>query len=74
MVKERATRLAGIGRERVATLQIEGQTIETKQFEVRTRAGAAIRVPGYKGGMNSDLITIYGASFEHVAGPTRPIV
>jgi len=64
-------RIEGIGRERVATLQLEGPAIETKQVEVRTRPGATIRVPGYEG--RADLIPIYGASFEHVAGPTRPI-
>jgi len=66
-------RIEGIGRERVSTLQLDGAAIETKQVDVRTRPGATIRVPGYKGGTNPDLITIYGASFEHVAGPTRPI-
>jgi hypothetical protein len=64
-------RIGGVGRERLASLQIQGPTIETKQFEVRTRPGATIRVAGYKG--DPDLITIYGATFENVAGPTRPI-
>ncbi len=64
-------RVEGIGRERVATLQIEGPTIETSQFDVRTRAGETIRVPDYKG--NPNLSTVYGARFEHVAGPTRAI-
>jgi RNA polymerase sigma factor (sigma-70 family) len=63
----------GVGRERVATLQIEAPTIETKQFEVRTRPGETVRAPGYLGAMNSEQITIYGAQFEHVAGPTRPV-
>jgi RNA polymerase sigma factor (sigma-70 family) len=63
----------GVGRERVASLQIQGPTIETKQFEVRTRPGKPLHVPGYKGGIKPALITIYGARFEHVAGPTRPI-
>ena len=66
-------RIDGIGRERVATLQFEGPTIETKRAEVRTRPGETIRVPGWKGFANANLITIYGANFEHVAGPTRPI-
>jgi RNA polymerase sigma factor (sigma-70 family) len=66
-------RIEGIGRERVATLQFEGPTIETKQVEVRTRRGEMIRVPGWKSSRDADLITIYGANFEHVAGPTRPI-
>jgi RNA polymerase sigma factor (sigma-70 family) len=65
--------IKGVGRERVATLQLEATTIETKQLEVRTRPGDTIRVPAYKGGMNPDVITIHGARFEHVAGPTRPI-
>lgn len=68
-----AFHIKGVGRERVATLQLEAPTIETKQLEVRTRPGDTIRVPAYKGGMNPDLITIHGARFEHVAGPTRPI-
>lgn len=40
-------RIAGIGRERVATLAIEGSTIETVHAEARTRPGATIRVPTY---------------------------
>ena len=40
--------IAGIGRERVATLEIQGPTIETVQVVVRTRPGATIRVPGYE--------------------------
>jgi hypothetical protein len=65
-------RIPGLGRERVATVQIEGPTIETKQFEVRTRPGPPIRVAAYKG-QTSESITIYGSLFEHVAGPTRTI-
>ncbi len=68
-----AFRIEGIGRERVTTLQVEGPTIETKRFEVRTRPGETIRLPGWKGGRKPELITIYGARFEHVAGPTRVI-
>jgi RNA polymerase sigma factor (sigma-70 family) len=64
-------RVDGVGRERVATLQVEAPSIETKQFEVRTRPGETVRAPGYRGAMNSEQITIYGAHFEHVAGPTR---
>jgi RNA polymerase sigma factor (sigma-70 family) len=63
----------GIGRERVAGLQIEGPAIETVQVEVRTRPGPTIRVPGYRGPGADRLLTIYGAAFEHVAGPTRPL-
>jgi RNA polymerase sigma factor (sigma-70 family) len=65
--------IAGIGRSRVATVRIQGSTIETVQVFVRTRPGATIRVPRYQGTADEELITIYGAAFEHVAGPTRPI-
>src|SRR5437870_4188154 len=34
---------------------------------------ATIRVPEYRGPGANELIPIYGAAFEHVAGPTRPI-
>ena len=63
----------GIGRERVASLEIQGPTIETVQVVVRTRPGATIRVPGNQDPRGDERITIYGATFEHVAGPTRPI-
>ena len=66
-------RISGIGRERVATLQIEGPTIETQRVMVRTRPGPTLRVPYYKDAYKPDLVTIYGATLEHVAGPTRPI-
>jgi RNA polymerase sigma factor (sigma-70 family) len=68
-----AFRIQGIGRERVAALQVEGPTIETRRFEVRTRPGMPIRVRGDKGSIGSEPVTIYGARFEHVAGRTRPI-
>jgi RNA polymerase sigma factor (sigma-70 family) len=66
-------RIAGIGRDRVAKLQIEGPTIETRRVMARTRPGATLRVPAYKDVDQPEMITIYGATFEHVAGPTRPI-
>jgi hypothetical protein len=65
--------IEGIGRERVANLRIDGPTIETKLFEVRTRLGEPIRVPAYKSAIKPNLITIYGSRFEHVAAPTRLI-
>ncbi len=61
--------IAGIGRERVATLEIQGPTIETVHVEVRTRPGATIGGPGNPGLPDA----VYGATFEHLAGPTRPI-
>ena len=66
-------RIRGIGRERVATLQLEGPTIETQRVEVRTRPGQTLRVAPWKGFGNANLVTIHGAVFDHVVGPTRPI-
>jgi RNA polymerase sigma factor (sigma-70 family) len=66
-------RISSIGRERVATLAIEGPTIETVHVQVRTRPGATIRVPTHLNRPDEGMRTIYGATFEHVAGPTRPI-
>jgi protocatechuate 3,4-dioxygenase beta subunit len=66
-------RIAGIGRERVATLEIQGPTIEAVHVEVRTRPGATIRVPRYPNHPDEGMLNIYGAAFEHIAGPTRPI-
>jgi RNA polymerase sigma factor (sigma-70 family) len=65
--------IAGIGRDRVATLQIEGPTIETRRVMARTRPGATLHVPPYKDMDRSRWVTFYGATFEHVAGPSRPI-
>ena len=66
--------IAGIGRERIANLEIQGPTIATAQFGVRTRPGATIRVAQDEDQPQTDeLITFHGATFEHVAGPTRPI-
>ncbi len=40
---------------------------------VRTRPGMMVRVPFNKDSSKPDMVTIYGATLEHVAGPTRPI-
>ncbi len=65
--------LTGIGRERIATLQVEGPTIETKHIEVVTRSTRTIRFPAPPNRQDGEAVTIYGASFEHVAAPTRAI-
>lgn len=71
-------RIKGIGRERLAALKIDGPTIETALVMALTRPGPTMRVPLNRldGSMPTDQVerlTIYGASFDHVAGPTRPI-
>jgi RNA polymerase sigma factor (sigma-70 family) len=53
-------RLAGIGRERLVRLHVEGPAIASADLEAMTRAAAKV------GG-------VYGASFDYVAVASRPI-
>ena len=66
-------RITGIGRGRIATLQLDGPTIETTCFDVRTWPGAPIHLPAPRNPRSYAPWTVYGAMFEHVAGPTRAI-
>jgi hypothetical protein len=66
-------RITGIGRWRVATLQLDGPTIERTNFDVRTWPGAPIHVRANRNPRFHGPWTVYGATFEHVAGPTRAI-
>jgi RNA polymerase sigma factor (sigma-70 family) len=71
-------RLTGIGRERVAALQIEGPIIATRQVRALTREGEIIEVPEWKPtgepGPTRPPVTYYPATFIHAAAPTKPIV
>src|SRR5262249_49838903 len=67
-------RILGLGRERLATLLIEGPAIESSQVNVMTRPGRSIRVPGYRSPGAEAEVTYSGNPLEHVAGPTRPVV
>jgi RNA polymerase sigma factor (sigma-70 family) len=67
-------RITGLGRGRIATLQLDGPTIETTNFDVRAWPGTPIHLPASRNPRSYAPWTVYGATFEHVAGPTRPIV
>ena len=75
-------RLAGIGRERVATLTIEGPTIRTAEVHAATRAMPDLAISVFSKAMrmanpNPDFAlreTLHGANFTHTAPPTRPIL
>ncbi len=60
-------KLQGLGRERLAYLDISGETIEHIRCWVMTRAKKMSGLP-------RDLEPIYTAKFDHIAGPTKPIV
>jgi beta-lactamase regulating signal transducer with metallopeptidase domain len=63
-------RLAGIGRERVVRLEIEGPSIAHEVFSGITRDPKAVVEP-LRLPQNGDRI--YAATFDYVAAPSRPI-
>jgi RNA polymerase sigma factor (sigma-70 family) len=71
-------RLTGIGRERLVIVRLEGPTIASEYLHIRTRPGETIKVgsleaePEY--GTPRIETIYYGASFRHVAAPTKPVV
>jgi hypothetical protein len=71
-------RLTGVGRERAVKIRIEGPTIATQDVYVMTRPHPRIIVPvvgkGSVGQKAGAFYTYYGASFDHAAKPTRPII
>jgi RNA polymerase sigma factor (sigma-70 family) len=64
--KDGRFRLSGFGRDRVVRVLLEGETIEKGKFEVVTRRELP---PGLDKGNNGT----YPATFDHLAGPSRPI-
>jgi RNA polymerase sigma factor (sigma-70 family) len=71
-------RLTGIGRNRLARVQLDGPTIASQQLYVLARPGKTIAVPlldaDLQSGTPGVAMTCYPASFRHVAGPTQPVV
>jgi protocatechuate 3,4-dioxygenase beta subunit len=70
-------RLTGIGRNRLARVQLDGPTIVSQYLRILTRPGAAVEAtwggePG--SGMPRAQWAYYGANFRHAAAPTKPIV
>ncbi len=66
-------RIDGLPRDGIATASITGPGIETSQVYILTREAPTIRVkdPMVAAG---PMIVYYGARFDHVAAPARPIV
>jgi hypothetical protein len=70
-------RVQGVGGERVADLIIAGPTVETKYVYAMTRPGETINVPylpGREAPVPVPQYTHYGADFDHVAPPSKPVV
>jgi hypothetical protein len=74
-------RLAGVGRDRVVDLEVEGRDIESLTVHVMTRRDVNVRnLRRETGGFQvmresgSNLPVLLSARFHHIAGPTRPVV
>jgi RNA polymerase sigma factor (sigma-70 family) len=71
-------RLDGIGRERLAIVQLDGPAIASEYLHILTRSMEPLAVGNLEAmpefGTPRIDITYYGCSFRHVAGPDRPIV
>jgi len=74
-------RITGLGRERLARLEVEGPNIEKLSIYVLTRRDANLKVlsnlsPAHRVYMEAgaNLPVIYPGRFHHLAGPSRPIV
>jgi hypothetical protein len=76
--REGRFRLKGVGRERVVALMVEGPTIETQEINVITRAGVTpFQLPwwdDFPDQSQTRQFRYYGADFEHVSPPCRPVV
>jgi protocatechuate 3,4-dioxygenase beta subunit len=66
--------LKGIGRERLVALNLEGPTIARSHIGVRTRPGKKIDATMFARNPGGGKLTYYGATFEHLAAPSRPIL
>jgi RNA polymerase sigma factor (sigma-70 family) len=66
--------MRGIGRERLVHLRLEGPTIATQLVSVMTRQKEKVCVPLSVHNPSGESITYYGAAFEVLTQPTKPVV
>ena len=74
-------RIPGVGRERLANLEVSGPNIETLVIYVLTRRDANLKAlqqisPEHRAYMEAgaNLPVMYPSRFHHLAGPSRPII
>jgi RNA polymerase sigma factor (sigma-70 family) len=65
--------IRGVGRERVVALTLRGPTVAFSHISVRTRPGKTITAAMFAPNPQGGRLTYYGATFDHVAAPGRPI-
>ncbi len=71
--KDGRFQIKGIGRERIATLIVEGPTIETQAINVVTRPGVASFHVGRYGDLADGRIVYQPPTFAHAAAPGRVV-
>jgi hypothetical protein len=69
-------RLTGIGRNRLARVQLDGPTIVSQYLRILTRPGPTMEATWGGDGqfLPRSIWSYYGANFRHAAAPTKPIV
>ncbi len=74
-------RITGVGRERMAALRVEGETIESKVLHIFSRPGVDLAALTKADPEKAKPLmprgpqpSIYGPAFEHAAQPCKPIV
>ncbi len=79
--REGRFRIAGLGRERLVTLEIAGPSIESLTLHVLTRREVDLKALKNLSPQNrmmheagANLPLFYASRFHHLAGPSRPIV
>lgn len=65
---------AGIGRERLVSIQIAGPGIVSERIFVRTRPGPMLSVPHLVESPGAGTFRFFGSTFEFAARPSIPIV
>jgi protocatechuate 3,4-dioxygenase beta subunit len=75
--REGRFRLTGIGRNRLARVQLDGPTIVSRYLRILTRPGTTIEATwggDDQSGIPHTVWAYYGANFRHAAAPTKPII
>jgi RNA polymerase sigma factor (sigma-70 family) len=67
-------RLRGVGRNRLARVQLDGPTIVSQFLRIMTRPGEAVEAIWESQVGPRSAWVYYGANFRHAAAPTKPIV
>jgi RNA polymerase sigma factor (sigma-70 family) len=71
-------RIDGVGRERVLLLRLDGPGVATQHLSVFTRQSEAVEVKSRNAepelGIPADTAMYRGASFRHVAAPSKPVI